>query len=86
MQGIVVGKQRDSDTGQYTPSHSDEDLLAYLDAEGPVGTQTVADRFDYQQPTAYRRLRQLEQEGKVTSERVGNALLWSIGGEVSSDE
>ena len=78
MERIVMGKQRDSDTGQYTPSHSDEDLLAYLNAAGPTSTQAVADQFEYQQPTAYRRLRQLEQEGKVTSERVGNALLWSI--------
>ncbi|MFD1642682.1 winged helix-turn-helix domain-containing protein [Halohasta litorea] len=86
MQGTVVARNRDSDTGQYIQAYSDSDLLDYLDTEGPTGTQAVADRFGYKQPTAYRRLRQLEQDGKVESEKVGNALLWSVVDEVSIDK
>lgn len=79
-------KQRDSDTGQYTPAHSNSDLLDYLATDGPAGTQAIADEFGYTQPTAYRRLRQLEQAGEVDSQRVGNALLWSINDTEATDK
>ena len=79
-------KNSGSDTGEFTPTHSDSDLLQFLESEGKAGTRTVADRFDYKQPTAYRRLRQLEQQGEVESERVGNALLWRVLKEGDSNQ
>lgn len=79
-------KDRDSDTGEFTPTHSDSDLLHFLRTEGQAGTQAVADWFDYTQPTVYRRLRQLERDGEVESERVGNALLWRVHQEGNVDQ
>lgn len=45
---------------------------------GPTGTTGVADALDCSYDLAYRRLRELEDEGRVTSDRVGNARLWRV--------
>ena len=62
--------------GKYTPAASDAEILAYLSDTGGAGTTDVADEFSYEQPTAYRRLRELEDQGRVTSRQIGGSLLW----------
>ena len=69
-------KERDDETGQYTPAASDAEILAYLSDTGGAGTTDVAGEFSYEQPTAYRRLRKLEDQGRVTSRKIGGSLLW----------
>jgi len=71
-----MAKDRDEESGQYTETVSDDEILAYLDEEDGAGTTDVADAFDYQQPTAYRRLKRLEEDGLVTSRKVGGSLFW----------
>jgi len=71
-------KDRDEESGQYTESVSDDEILAYLNEEDGAGTTDVADAFDYQQPTAYRRLKNLEEKGKVRSRKIGGSLFWEI--------
>ncbi|WP_433631265.1 transcriptional regulator [Halomicrococcus sp. NG-SE-24] len=69
-------KERDEESGQYTESVSDDEILAFLDNQNGAGTVDVADAFDYKQPTAYRRLKRLEDEDRVTGRKIGGSLLW----------
>ena len=71
-----MGKERDDDTGQYTSTTSDAEILRVLREADGAGTTDVADAFDYEQPTAYRRLRALEDQGRVSAREVGPALFW----------
>lgn len=74
--GSSMAKNRDEDSGRFTETHTDEELLQFLRESGAVGTADVAEEFDYQQPTAYRRLQDLEERGEVESQKIGNARLW----------
>lgn len=47
-------------------------------ASGHAGTQDVADHVGCSYDLAYQRLRELTEEGRITSERVGNSHLWKI--------
>lgn len=69
-------KNRDEESGQYTEAVTDDEILAYLSNKNGAGTTDVADHFDYKQPSAYRRLKRLEDEGRVTSREIGGSLLW----------
>lgn len=69
-------KNRDENSGQYTESVSDDEILKYLAEANGAGTTDVADAFDYKQPTAYRRLKDLEEGGEVTSRKIGGSLFW----------
>jgi DNA-binding transcriptional ArsR family regulator len=69
-------KERDEDSGQFTQVVADEEILAFLEEHDGASTADVAEEFDYQRPTAYRRLTDLREDGSVTSREVGNSLLW----------
>lgn len=71
-------KNRDEESGQYTETVTDDEIIAYLSDQNGAGTTDVADHFDYKQPSAYRRLKRLEDEGRVTSRKIGGSLLWSV--------
>lgn len=79
--GTDMPKDRDADSGKYTETHTDDEILEFLREQGPTGTADVAEEFDYEQPSAYRRLRRLEDDGTVESQKVGNARLWSVSEE-----
>jgi GTP-sensing pleiotropic transcriptional regulator CodY len=74
----MTGKDRD-DSGKYTTSYSDEAFLTAVGDLGPaVGTQAVADEVGCDRDTAYRRLSTLEENGALTSRKVGMARLWTV--------
>jgi len=62
------------------PTVSDEEILSVIErAEAPVvSTSDVANEVGLSNPGAYKRLKQLEQEGKVNSQDVGDALAWYL--------
>ncbi|MFC3959069.1 helix-turn-helix domain-containing protein [Halovivax cerinus] len=65
--------------GKYTPSVTDESLLAHFThADRPFQTaQSIADRFDLDRSQAYRRLQQLADDGEVEKAKVGGrAVVW----------
>lgn len=69
---------RDKETGRYTGEYSNEDFLnAISEADGMAGTGEIADRVGCAHDTAYKRLQRMEEEGMVSSRKVGNALLWT---------
>jgi len=72
---------RDEESGQYTETYAPEAFVdAVRDADGLVGTQAVADAVGCSYELAYKRLRSLEEDGDVGSEKVANARVWSAAG------
>lgn len=69
-------KERDEQSGRYTATVDDAEIVAYLRDQDGAGTSDVAERFDYERPSAYRRLKDLESAGRVAGREVGNSILW----------
>lgn len=69
---------RDEETGLYTGEYDQDDfLVAIRESEGPAGTGEIADSVGCSHDTAYKRLKTLEEEGIIVSQKVGNTLVWS---------
>lgn len=69
-------KERDEKSGRYTESVTDDEIVGYIRERGGVATSDVATEFDYERPSAYRRLKALEEAGDVEAREIGNSLLW----------
>ena len=75
----MPGKDREEESGKYTTSYSDSDFIdAIHTLDGMAGTSEVAEAVGCTRRTAYTRLQSLEEEGQVSSRKVGNSLLWSV--------
>lgn len=82
MAQVMVGKDRDDDTGQYTDTYPTEDFIeAIRDHGGAAGTREIADAIDCHRDTARRRLNDLVEEGLIVRRDVGDAALWMIADE-----
>jgi DeoR/GlpR family transcriptional regulator of sugar metabolism len=68
----------DERRGPFEKQHSDDALLAFIEQEEVVTTKEVADHFHYHLQTARRRLKALEQEGRVQKKDVGKRFVWWI--------
>lgn len=66
------------ESGQYEKTISDEEILEFIREQGGAPTHDVAEEFGYAQPSAYRRLRELDEDGRVSSRMIGNSLLWEV--------
>ena len=69
-------KQRDEQSGRYTATVDDAEIVAFVRDQGGAGTSDVAEYFEYERPSAYRRLKDLESAGRVAGREVGNSILW----------
>lgn len=70
---------RDEDTGRYVEEYPPELFLDALDElSGAGGTQEVADEVGCKYDIAYKKLRQLEEKGRIAVRKVGNANLWML--------
>ncbi len=75
----VMPKDRDQQTGKYTERYTSENFLSALESlGGSAGTQEVADEVGCAYRTAHAKLTELEEDGKLTSRKVGNAKLWEL--------
>jgi predicted transcriptional regulator len=70
-----MGKDRD-ESGKFTEVVSDDEIITFLQETEGASTAEVADHFEYERPTAYRRLKDLEDNDQVESREIGNSLLW----------
>jgi Mn-dependent DtxR family transcriptional regulator len=78
---VTHGKDRDEESGRYTDTYTEDDLLeAIRDLGGMAGTSDVAGHVGCARDTAYKKLKQMEEDGTVSSRKVGGALLWSVEG------
>jgi CTP-dependent riboflavin kinase len=62
--------------GQYIEKYSDEAFLKAVDSIPVASTQNVADEVGCSYDLAYRRLKQLEQDGHVEHDGVGRSFIW----------
>lgn len=79
MDGSMVGKDRDDDSGRYAQTYPPGEFVEAIDAaSGAAGTREIAEAVGCSVDTAIRRLDELEDEGTVERREVGNAFLWML--------
>lgn len=71
-----MGDEIDGQSGPFEKRHSDEDFLAFVQQEEVVTTKEVAEHFDYHLQTARRRLKDLNQDGRLRQKDVGKRFVW----------
>lgn len=76
--GTDVVRDRDTESGRYTPSVTDDEIIEFVEELDGAGTGEVAEEFDYRQPSAYRRLKALEEDGRIRSRRIGGSMFWRV--------
>lgn len=62
-----------------TDRHSDEEYLEAVRQHEPAATSEIAETVGVTRQSADYRLRQLEDDGRVVSETIGNSLAWRLG-------
>lgn len=71
--------ERDRDSsGRFKPEVSDEEILDAVRNHEPAGTSEVGDAVGLARQNADYRLRQLEDEGRIESKKVGQSLVWTL--------
>jgi len=63
--------------GRFRPDHTDREFLAALAEHEPAGTTEIAEAVGVTRQNAYKRLRQLADDGKITSKKIGGSLVWN---------
>lgn len=71
-----MGRERDGFSGRYTPEFTDEDFLAAVEAIESGSTADIAEEVGCSPDLAYRRLRDLAEEGRVGSEKIAGNFRW----------
>ncbi|WP_090622121.1 DeoR family transcriptional regulator [Natrinema salaciae] len=66
----------DERSGPFEEQYSDDDLLEFVAANEVVTTREVAEHFDYHLQTARRRLKSIEEDGRVNKKDVGKRFVW----------
>lgn len=75
----MPGAERDEESGQYQETYPTNDFLEAIEAaDGMAGTQDVADYVGCSYETAYKKLRSLEDEKVVGSQKIANARVWML--------
>jgi hypothetical protein len=64
--------------GRWSPQYKDEDFISAIESLPVAGTQHIADEVGCSYDLAYRRLKNLEEEGRVKSEKVGGSFVWLV--------
>lgn len=77
----TVSENDRDERGHFQPEHGDQEYLTAVAEHEPAGTKEVAEAVGVTRQNADQRLRRLEDEGKVTSKKIGNSLAWSLAGE-----
>lgn len=68
----------DDDPAPNTQYPREDFVAAVDDADGPVGTQDVADAVGCSYPLAYERLQELAEAGEIQQQQIGQTHIWSI--------
>jgi hypothetical protein len=69
---------RDNESGQYTETYPTEQFIEAVGELAPAGTSDVAEAVGCRYETAYKKLQQLDTEGRVNRNKIGNSLIWSL--------
>lgn len=68
--------EQDKQTGKISQKYPDEQFIEIVKQSSPASTSEVAEGVGCSSDNAYRRLKSLEEVGKVESKMVGNSLIW----------
>lgn len=68
--------EQDKETGKITQRYSDEQFIEVVKDSAPAPTSEVAEGVGCSSDNAYRRLKSLEEAGKIESKMAGNSLIW----------
>ena len=68
---------RDDESGKFTEKYSREAFLQAVDKLDNATTARVADDVGCSYDLAYRRLKQLEEDGEVSQTKIGSSFIWS---------
>lgn len=74
------GREHDKH-GHFKAEYADEEFLEAVAANEPAATSEVADEVGIARQSADYRLRKLEDSGRVSKKKVGNALVWMVADE-----
>lgn len=72
-----MSQDRDEDSGQYRKEFPDSDFIEAIEDLETATTNGIADFVGCSYDLAYRRLKGLEEEGKIESREIGGSFLWS---------
>nr|ADE29238.1 conserved hypothetical protein [uncultured virus] len=67
-----------SDTGEWSSTVTDADLLAAVEEHSPAATSEVGDEVDMTRAGAHKRLHKLHDAGKVGKKKIAASLVWFI--------
>ena len=68
--------EQDEETGKISQQYSDEQFIEVVKNSAPASTSEVAEGVGCSSDNAYRRLKSLEEAGKIDSKMAGNSLIW----------
>lgn len=71
-------RERDEESGKFIEEYPLQEFIEALDELGPSGTTDISDYIGCDRRTAYLKLKSLEEEGEVSSTKVGNSLFWKL--------
>ena len=75
----MADRDRDEESGRFTGEYSvDEFLDAIRELGGTAGTTKIAEEVGCDRRTAYVRLKELQNDGVVKGQKIGNSLAWSV--------
>ena len=74
----MPGADRDEESGKYVEKYPVEKFIEALRELDGGSTSDVEEAVGCSYQLAYDRLRGLEKEGRITSDRVGNARYWQV--------
>ena len=80
----AMPRKRDDDTGRYTERYPLDAFREAIEAIGPASTSEIGDHVGCDRRTAYLKMGTLEDEGHVTSRKIGQARLWSVAAETDN--
>jgi hypothetical protein len=73
----MTERSRD-ETGRYTGEVTDDDVVAAVRAHDPAATSEIGDELGVSRQAADRRLRNLRDDGRVSSKKIGASLVWFL--------
>lgn len=74
----AMTREHDPDTGRIIQSYPLEKFHAAVAELDMAGTRDVADHVGCSYQLAYKRLRELEDQGRVESLKIGGSRVWSV--------
>jgi predicted HTH transcriptional regulator len=69
-------RERDNRSGRYTTEYKPEAFIEAVEKLGLASTRDVADEVGCSYDLAYRRLKELADEGNIEGNKIGNTYHW----------